>query len=253
MLAQHTIERLRQLRLKGMAEALQNQARSLEFIGLTFEEQIGILIDCEYTHRQNRRLARLLTDARLKLPACIEDIDYQQSRGLDRSLIRDLSSCYWIESHLHVLITGPSGVGKSYLACALGNAACRHGLKTRYYRLSLLFSELAIARGDGSYSKMLNHLSRYDLLILDDWALSSFSLDQSRDLLEIVESRNEKGSLLIASQIPIDSWYQALPDPTLADAILDRIVHTSYKILLTGESMRKIGAGKRLSKGRQTD
>ena len=253
MLAQHTIERLRQLRLKGMAEALQNQARSLEFIGLTFEEQIGILVDCEYTHRQNKRLARLITDARLKFPACLEDIDYQQSRGLDRSLIRDLSSCYWIESRLHVLITGPSGVGNSFLASALGNAACRNGMKTRYYRLSLLLSELAIARGDGSYSKMLNHLSKYDLLILDDWALSSFSMEQSRDLLEIVESRNEKGSLLITSQLPIDSWHQTLPDPTLADAILDRIAHTSYKILLAGESMRKIRAGDKLSKGRKTD
>lgn len=253
MLAQHTIERLHQLRLKGMAEALQNQARTLEFSGLTFDEQVGILVDCEYTYRQNRRLARLLTESRLKMPACIEDIDCQQPRGLDSSLIRDLSACYWIESRLNVLITRPSGVGKSFLACSLGNTACRHGIKTRYYRLSLLLSELSIARGDGSYSKFLGQISKFELLILDDWALAPFSPDQARDLLEIIDARTETGSLIIASQIPFENWHETLPDPTLADAILDRVAHNSYKIQLKGESMRKIGAGNKLTRGRKID
>jgi DNA replication protein DnaC len=251
MLNQHTIERLNQMHLKGMAEALLNHLKNSDFQELSFEERLGLLVDYEYTFRQNRRLARLLAQARLKLPACLEDLDYQHPREIDRTLIRDLSTCQWIESHLNVLITGPSGVGKTYLACALASTACRYGLSARYYRVSALLSELASSKGDGTYLRFLKQLSNFNLLILDDWALAPFSPDQARDMLEVIDARNNTGSMVINSQLPLDTWYQNLPDPTLADAILDRIMHNSYRIPLKGESMRKVEASKKLSNARK--
>ena len=245
MLNQQTIARLNQLRLHGMAEALSNQPGNPDYQELSFEERLGMIVDFEHTYRQNRRMARLITQARLKLPACMEDIDYQQSRGLDRALIRTLSSCQWIESNLNVLITGPAGVGKTFLACALAQAACRQGMSARYYRVSLLLTELAMARGDGTFTRLLRQLSKFNLLVLDDWALAPFPPEQARDLLEILDDRSETSSVIIASQIPMEHWHQSLPDPTLADAILDRIAHNSHRITLKGESMRKIGARSR--------
>ncbi len=240
MLTQQTIDRLHQMRLSGMAEAFLVQLQNPDYQGLSFEERFGLLVDHEWTYRQNRRLARLLREAKLRLSACLEDVDYHHPRDLDRSLLRSLSSGDWIRARQNVLITGPTGVGKTYLACALAHAACRQGFRARYYRLPRLLAELAIARGDGSYPKVLHHLARIDLLVLDDWGIAPFTDAQSRDLLEVLEDRVQARSTIVASQLPIEHWHGLLPDPTVADAILDRLVHNAYKIALKGESMRKV-------------
>jgi DNA replication protein DnaC len=247
MLNQHTVERLREMRLKGMAEALLDQNNNSEIQSYTFEERLGLLVDHEYISRQNRRLARLLKQAKLRLPASVEDIDYQQYRGLDRALLHRLSTCEWIGLHLNCLITGATGTGKTYLSCALANAACRHDLSARYYRVSSLLTELTAARGDGSYSRLIHQLSNYDLLVMDDWGLAPFKDFEGHDLLDVVEERSGRGSLIIASQLPFENWHETLPDPTLADAIMDRIIHNSYRISLKGESMRKVAANKQIT------
>lgn len=250
MLNQHTAARLHKMNLKGMAEALQNQSQKIDFQSLSFDERFGLLVDYEYTYRQNRRLARLLSRAQLKTPACLEDIDYNIPRGLDKNLIRELSTCQWIDSKLNVLITGPTGMGKTWLACALANAACRQGFSARYYRVSLLLSELTMARGDGSFMRLIRQLAQYDLVILDDWALAPFTTDQARDLLEVIDARTDTKSMVIASQIPMNDWHRSLPDPTLADAILDRIMHNSHRIPLSGDSVRRIEGKKKIAASR---
>lgn len=250
MLNHHTAARLQKMNLKGMAEAYLSHSKNPEFQGLSFDERFGMLVDFEYTYRQNRRLARLLSRAQLKVPACLEDVDYSIPRGLDSSLVRELSTCQWIDSRLNVLVTGPTGMGKTFLACALANAACRHGLSSRYYRVSLLLSELTMARGDGSFMRLLRQLSKYDLLILDDWALAPFTPDQARDLLEVIDARTDAKSMVIASQIPMNDWHKSLPDPTLADAILDRIMHNSHRITLKGDSVRRNEGKKKLAASR---
>jgi len=244
MLNNHTVERLREMRLRGMAEALLDQNNNSNIQSYTFEERLGLLVDHEYISRKNRRLARLLKQAKLRLPASMEDIDYQHYHGLDRALLRTLSTCEWITSHLNCLITGATGTGKTYLSCALANAACRHGLSARYYRVSSLLTELTAARGDGSYSRLIHQLSNYDLLVMDDWGLAPFKDFQGHDLLDVIEERSGRGSLIIASQLPFENWHETLPDPTLADAIMDRIIHNSYRISLKGESMRKVTSNK---------
>lgn len=244
MLNNHTVERLREMRLKGMAEALLDQANNTEIQSYTFQERLGLLVDHEYISRKNRRLARLLKQAKLRLPASVEDIDYQNYRGLDRALVRSLSTCEWITSHLNCLITGATGTGKTYLSCALANAACRHGLSARYYRVSNLLAELTAARGDGSYSRLIHQMSNYDLLVMDDWGLVPFKDSQGHDLLDVIEERSGRGSLIIASQLPFENWHETLPDPTLADAVMDRIIHNSYRISLKGESIRKVTSNK---------
>jgi len=244
MLNQHTVERLREMRLKGMAEALLEQNNSSEIQSYTFEERLGLLVDHEYISRQNRRLARLLKQAKLRLPASVEDIDYQQHRGLDRALLRSLSTCEWIGSHLNCLITGATGTGKTYLSCALANAACRHNLSARYYHVSTLLAELTAAKGDGSYGRLIHQLSNYYLLVMDDWGLAPFKDFEGHDLLDVIEERNGRGSMIIASQLPLENWHETLPDPTLDDAIMDRIIHNSYRISLKGEFMRKVAANK---------
>lgn len=242
MLTQQTVETLRRMRLDGMAEAFLAQMESPATSGLSFEERFGLLVDCEMTYRQNRRLKRLLKEAHLKMAACLEDIDWQKPRGLDRSIVMNLSSCQWVLAHQSVLISGPTGVGKTYLCCALANQACRYGYSARYYRAPRLFSDIAIARGDGSYHKLMNHLAKTDLLVIDDWGLAALNMNETRDLLEVMEDRCETRSTVIASQLPIEDWHHAMPDPTAADAILDRLVHTAHKIVLRGESMRKYKA-----------
>ncbi len=244
MLNQQTVQRLREMRLTGMAEALLDQNNHSEYQSYTFEERLGLLVDHEYISRQNRRLARLLKQAKLRLPASLEDIDYQKSRGLDRALLRSLETCEWIGSHLNCLVTGMTGTGKTYLICALANAACRHDLSARYYRVSNLLAEMTAARGDGSYRHLIYQLTGYDLLILDDWGLAPFKDFEGHDLLDVIEERHDRGSLIIASQLPIENWHETLPDPTVADAILDRVIHNSYRIPLSGPSMRKANANK---------
>ncbi len=238
MLTHPTLEKLRSLKLSGMATALEEQIQ-MDAKELTFEERLGLLVDREVTVRRNRKLQTLLKKAKLRLNASIEDIDYRHPRGLDKSLILSLASCQWIEEHNNILITGPTGVGKSYLACALAQKACREGYRTLYFRLPRLLQELTMARGDGRYAKMLINLAKNDLLVIDDWGLVRLDDHGRRDILEILEDRHNIRSTIVTSQLPLNNWHEIIGDPTLADAILDRLVHNAYKITLKGESMRK--------------
>ena len=242
MLNHPTLDKLYTLRFTGMAKALTEQATLPDLHDLSFEERLGLLVDREMTEREDRRLTARLRQAKLKHQACMEDIDYRHARHLDKSLLRDLAQCQWIRQHLNVLITGPTGVGKTWIACALAHKACCEGYNALYLRLPRLLEMLPIAKGDGSYAKLLTRLAKLDLLVLDDWGLSPLHSDQRRDLLEIVEDRHEHRSTIVTSQLPIDQWHDMIGDPTLADAILDRLVHSAYKITLKGESMRKIKA-----------
>jgi DNA replication protein DnaC len=244
MLTQQTLQTLRDLHLRGMAEAYETQLRDPQVHALSFDERLGLLADQEWSRRQSRRLARRLQEAKLPLAATIEDIDYTMPRGLDRALIRTLAEGRWLHEHQSVLITGPAGVGKTYLASALGNAACRQECTARYYRLSLLLADLGIAKADGSYPRLLARLAKTDLLLLDEWGLVPLSVADARELLDVVDDRCTTRSTVIASQLPVDAWHGTIPDPSLADALLDRVVHTAHKIAMRGESMRKLRAKK---------
>jgi len=239
MLNHPTLDKLQDLRFTGMAKALTEQMALPDIEDLSFEERLGLLIDREATEREDRRLQTRLRQAKLKQNACIEDIDFKQPRGLDKSLILDLAQCQWIKRHLNLLITGPTGVGKTWVACALAQKACREGFTSLYLRLPRLLQELPIAKGDGTYTRLLTRLAKVDVLILDDWGLSKLIAEQRRDLLEILEDRHDTRSTIVTSQLPLDQWHHIIGDPTLADAILDRLVHNAYKINLKGESMRK--------------
>lgn len=239
MLTNPTIEKLREMKLAGMAEALIEQLNDPESGGLCFEDRLGLLVDREQTARATRQLKTRLTQARLRLPACIEDIDYRSRRGLSRTVIRGLAGGRWLADHVNVLITGPTGVGKTYLACALAQQACRQGRRALYTRLPRLCHDLELGRADGSYHKQLTKLARQDLLVLDDWGLAPLSPTGRRDLLEILDDRYQRRSTLITSQLPVAKWHQYLDDPTLADAILDRVIHNAHRIELEGESLRK--------------
>lgn len=223
-----------------MADAIKQQLEQPSVQELSFEERIAMIVDREWLHRENRKLTRRLKAARLKQQAAVEDIDFRQPRGLDKSVMLTLSNCQWVRNHQNVIITGPTGIGKSYLAEALAQKACREGFTALYYRTPRLFSELAIARGDGSYSKLLIRLAKTELLVVDDWGLSYLTDAERRDFLEVMEDRHGISSTIITSQFPVAKWHELIGEPTLADAILDRIVHNAHKIVLKGESMRKI-------------
>jgi DNA replication protein DnaC len=239
MLTHPTLEKLHTLHLTGMLKALGEQQQMAEISSLGFEERLGLLIDRELTERENRRLETRLKKAKLRHCCCVEDLDFKASRGLDKSLIISLTACLWIARGLNLLICGPTGIGKSYLACALGHKACLEGYSVLYLRLPRLFEELRLAKADGRYGKLMLGYAKTDLLILDDWGLMPMSDPQRRDLLELLEDRYGKRSTIVTSQLPVTAWHEAIGDPTLADAILDRLVHNAYKIELKGNSMRK--------------
>lgn len=240
MLLHPTLDQLRALKLTGMLNALQEQEHMPDIDRLNFLERLGLLVDRERQERDNRRLTTRLRFAKLKQSASLEDLDLKTPRQLDRAMIHQLADCRWVAQHLNILITGPTGVGKSYLACALAQKACRDGYKAFYQRLPRLLVELEIARGDGRYPKLMRHLSKVDVLVLDDWGLENGINDsQRRDLLEILDDRYATRATVVTSQLPVEHWHEALGDPTLADAILDRLVHNAYRIKLQGNSMRK--------------
>jgi DNA replication protein DnaC len=239
MLTQPTLDTLQTLRLQGMYHALVEQLHMPDIAALTFEERCGLLVDREITERENRRLTTRLRQAKLRQTACIEDIAYRHPRGLDKALMARLTTCQWVREHHNVLITGPTGIGKTWLGGALGHQACRDGLTALYLRLPRFLQELPLAQGDGRYGKLLTTLAKTDVLMLDDWGLAPLSDENRRDLLEIVDDRHDRRATIITRQLPVEHWHDALGDPTLADAILDRLVHNASKIVLQGESMRK--------------
>jgi len=238
MLNQQTIDQLLRMKLKGMSYAYQEQLQQ-PAQDLSFEERFGLIVDREWTYREDHRLKRLLKVAKLRESACVEDIDYRHPRGLDRSVLKSIVSCQWITKSQNLILIGPTGSGKTYLACALANQACRLGFMTLYVRISKLLQDFQIAKADGSYAKLLAKLAKLNLLIIDDWGLTPLTPAERRDLLEILDDRYNRGSTLITSQFPITAWHDLIGEPTIADAILDRLVHAAHKITLKGDSMRK--------------
>src|SRR3954454_406070 len=239
MLTHPTLDLLADLGFHGMAKGFHDLADNPEAVSLGHAEWLALLLERESTLRQQNRFQSRAKAAKLRHLAAVEDVDYRTPRGLDRALFLKLAGCDWIRERRHCLMTGPAGVGKSWLACALGYKACRENLSVLYWRVPRLFSALALGRGDGSYAKLLRQLAPGDLLILDDWGPEPLLPEQQRDLLEIVEDRYSAGSLIITSQVPIDRWYEIVGNPTLADAILDRILHNAHRIELKGDSLRK--------------
>lgn len=240
MLIHPTLSKLEQMRLGGMATALRNQLETPEIEAMSFMDRLGLMVDHEEAVREDRRLARRLKMAKLRLQACMANLDYRPSRGLDKRLMLHLAGCQWIRRRQNILITGPTGVGKSYVACALAHKACLENFRTRYYRLHRLLETLQLAREDRTYLRTLKQLARIDVLLLDDWGLHGIRRAQQRGLMELVDDRYTLRSTIVTSQYPLDKWHQTMEDPTLADAILDRLVNNARKIQLTGDSMRKI-------------
>jgi len=239
MLIYPTVERLRSVGLHAMADALVELQDNPQAAELLHPDWLGLLVDREITYRDNRRLARRLQVAKLRQAAVVENVDYRASRGLDRALFQALITCQWIRDHQHLTLVGPTGTGKSWLACALGHKACREGFSVLYKRAPRLFADLAQARGEGRIARFLTAIERTQLLIIDDWGPEVLNAEQRRDLLEIVDDRCDKSSLLITSQVPIKQWHDIVGDPTIADAILDRIIHNTHRIELKGHSMRR--------------
>jgi DNA replication protein DnaC len=239
MLSQPLLDHLQELKLTGMRQALQEQLQMPDLEPLSFTDRLGLLIDRERTERANRRLQYRLQKARLQATACPEDLDYRTPRGLDKTLLQHLLGGRWLAEHLNCLITGPTGVGKTWVASALAQQACRLGYSARYVRLPRLLPDLALARADGRYPKLLRDYAKTQLLILDDWGLAPLTAEGRRDLLELLDDRYNRQSTVVTSQLPVAAWHAYLNEPTLADAILDRLVHNAYILNLTGESMRK--------------
>lgn len=240
MLTHPTSERLIALGLAGMAQALDEQRRAgPTFEALSFEDRLGLLVDREGAEREAKRLTARLKFAALRQAASVEDLDLRTPRGIDRLVMAHLIDGAWIDRHENLLVTGQTGLGKSWISCALGHKACRDGRSVAYHRVPRLFEALTLARGDGRHARMLKAIARLDVLILDDWGLAVLAPSERRDLLEILEDRHGRGSTIVTSQLPVDHWHEAIGDPTLADAILDRLVHNAHRLQLSGESMRR--------------
>lgn len=244
MLLEQTKDQLRTLKLTGFLEALEQQLEQPHTHELAFENRLGFLVEREVLYRDNRRLARLLSNAKLREPACVENINYAHPRGLDKSRMASLVQLDWVRSGLNLCITGKTGCGKTWLACAIGNQSCRQGLVTRYFRLPRLLEQLRISHGDGSYARLMMQLFKTDLLILDDWGMQPLETPQRQDLMELVEDRHGRRSTLIASQLPVKHWHDYIGEATMSDAILDRLLHGSHRLELEGDSMRKLSAEK---------
>ena len=240
MLTQPLFDKLTQLRLPAFRDALEEQLHNPQYTDLPFEDRLGLLIDRECIRRENNRLQRRLRQARLPLPATIEDLDLSSSRGLDRRLVLQLAQGEWINQHLNMLVLGPTGVGKTFLSCALAHSVCRHDFTVRYYRTSRLLHQISLAHADGSYPKLLDTFARTQLLVFDDWLRDPLTRSQSQDLLEILDDRYGRSATLVATQVPVGEWHARFPDPTIGDAILDRLVHNAYRLNLQGESRRKV-------------
>jgi DNA replication protein DnaC len=240
MLTEPTIDKLRGMRLGTMADAWLTQRADPKINELDFDTRFGILVDAEHLARDNKRLSRVLRAAKLRIPgACIEDIDFAPKRELDRAVIRQLGTCTWIASHANVIITGATGTGKSYVACALAQQACRSGYRVAYRRMPRLIEELALAHADGTYTRLLGRLAKIDVLVLDDWGIAPLRDQERRDMLEIVEDRHGARATILTSQLPVENWHDYVGDPTIADALLDRVVHTAHRIKLKGPTRRK--------------
>jgi len=252
MLHQESVEKLYAMKLNGMADAFKEQLLQSDMYDLPFEERFTLLVDRQWTWKEDRRMKRLLGNAKLKINGCIEDIDFRTPRGIDKSVILRLANGDWIKRAQNIIITGPTGVGKTYLACAIANRACRMGYSAFYIRVPRLFQELAIARGDGSYPKTMKKLLKANVLIIDDLGLAPMSATERRDLLEVIEDRHGLASTIVATQLPITNWHENIRDPTIADAILDRLIHNAHKINLKGESMRKLRSSLTQDKNSET-
>ena len=240
MLTEPTLEKLQALHLSAMAATWAAQREDPKIHELDFDSRFGMLVDAEHLSRDNKRLARALREAKLRIAnACIEDIDYAPKRELDRSAVRQLGTCAWIASHANVIITGATGTGKSYVACALAQTACRSGYRALYRRVPRLLEELALAHADGTYTRMLGRLAKIDVLVLDDWGLAPLREQERRDMLEIFDDRHAARSSILTSQLPVEKWHDYVADPTIADALLDRVVHNAHRIKLKGPSRRK--------------
>jgi DNA replication protein DnaC len=240
MLREPTTEKLKAMRLDAMATAWSEQQGKPDIAGLSFDERFGMLVDAEWLHRETKRLNTALREAKLKLSsACLEDIEYSPKREIDRAQIRQLAACRWVAEHHNVLITGATGTGKTYIGCAFAQQACRKGYRAIYRRASRLFSELALARADGSYPRLLAKLARADVLVLDDWAMAPITDSERRDLLEVLEDRYGTRSTIVTSQLPPKRWHEHIAEPTHADAICDRLIHNAHRLVLKGPSKRK--------------
>ncbi len=239
MLNHPTVEKLDRLKLAGMAKALNEQMEMPEIGGLSFEERLGLMVDCEINERDNRKLTQRLKRARFRLQACMEDIDYRAGRGLDKSVMLNLASCQWVKDHVNCLVVGPTGIGKTYVTCALGHKACMQGYTSLYFRLPQLLDNLETARKDGRYPRLMRTFARTDVIVLDDIGLDPMNAGDRKNLLELMEERYGRRSTIVSSQLPVNKWHESIGDPTMADAILDRLVHNAHKIVMKGESMRK--------------